>query len=72
MNKAQTKASELVDSYRMILMNEDTDCGNEILCTQIAKQCVLILCEEMLSQFTWRPSIGTSFWEDVKYEILKL
>lgn len=25
------KANDLVDTFRMILMNEDTDCGNEIL-----------------------------------------
>jgi hypothetical protein len=36
------KAEELVNSYRIILMNEDTECGNEILCTSIAKQCALI------------------------------
>ena len=30
------KANDLVDSFRIILMNEDTDCGNEILCTMIA------------------------------------
>ena len=32
------KAEDLVNSFRMILMNEDTDCGNEILCTSIAKK----------------------------------
>jgi hypothetical protein len=30
------KANELVDCFRIILMNQDTDCGNEILCTMIA------------------------------------
>ena len=30
------KANDLVDTFRIILMNEDTDCGNEILCTMIA------------------------------------
>jgi len=30
------KAINLVDSYRNILMNEDTECGNEILCSVIA------------------------------------
>ena len=36
------RAIELVDSYRMLLINKDTDCGNEILCTIIAKECALI------------------------------
>jgi hypothetical protein len=30
------KAVELVDSFKVILVNEDTDCGHEILCTIIA------------------------------------
>ena len=36
------KANELVDVYRVMLMNEDTECGNEILCTLIAKKSALI------------------------------
>jgi hypothetical protein len=39
------KAVSLVDSYRNILMNEDTECGNEILCSVIAKKCALIAVE---------------------------
>lgn len=42
------KAEELVNSYRIILMNEDTECGNEILCTSIAKQSALITVNEIL------------------------
>jgi len=30
------KAQDLVNRYRAILMNENTDCGEEILCTTIA------------------------------------
>ena len=32
------KAQDLVNRYRAILMNENTDCGEEILCTTIAKK----------------------------------
>jgi hypothetical protein len=42
---AKEKAISLVDSYRNILMNEDTECGNEILCTVIAKESALIAIE---------------------------
>jgi hypothetical protein len=42
------KAEDLVNSYRIILMNEDTECGNEILCTSIAKQCAIIAVKEIL------------------------
>jgi hypothetical protein len=44
------KSKNLVDSYRIILMNEDTECGNEILCTLIAKKCALIAIDEMIVQ----------------------
>ena len=42
MESVKEKAEELVNLYRIILMNEDTECGNEILCTSIAKQCAII------------------------------
>lgn len=42
------EAEKLVHKYRMILMNEDTDCGHEILCTEIAKKLALKSCDESL------------------------
>ena len=42
------KAEDLINSYKIILMNEDTECGNEILCTSISKQCALIAVDEIL------------------------
>jgi hypothetical protein len=44
------KANDLVDTFRIILMNEDTDCGNEILCTSIAIKHALICVAEILQQ----------------------
>lgn len=41
------KANELVDAYKVILMEEDTECGNEILCTLIAKKSALISLEQI-------------------------
>jgi len=34
--KPQVIAEYLVNKYRLILMNEDTDCGHEVLCSFIA------------------------------------
>ena len=34
-------AEQVVNKYRMVLMHADTQCGDEILCTHIAKQCAL-------------------------------
>ena len=69
------KAINLVDSYRNILMNEDTECGNEILCTLIAKKCALIAIEfaiefaggDMNEQFD-----KILYLVEVKHEIEKL
>jgi hypothetical protein len=67
------KAINLVDTYRNILMNEDTECGNEILCSVIAKKCALIMCDELLCNSTFLISTGESyFWNEVKHEIEKL
>ena len=44
------KAISLVDSHRNILMNEDTECGNEILCTVIAKKCAIIAVDEIIEE----------------------
>ena len=60
------KAEELINSYRIILMNEDTECGNEILCTSIAKQCALIAVNEILLNCY---EVMKPFWEEVKKEI---
>jgi hypothetical protein len=48
MTNEEIKAEQLVNQYRIILMNEDTECGNEILCTSIAEQCALICIEEQM------------------------
>lgn len=42
------KAEDLVNQFRMVLMNEDTECGNEILCTSIALENALITINEMI------------------------
>ena len=47
---AKDKAIELVDTYRIMLMNSDTECSEEILCTEIAKRCALIAVDEILKQ----------------------
>jgi len=77
------KAQELVNSYRIILMNEDTECGNEILCTSIAKQCALIavdqviemldvLCESKSYDPFEAPMYDLKEWKQIKEEIEKL
>jgi hypothetical protein len=45
---AKERAEDLVNQFRMVLMNEDTECGNEILCTSIAIENALITINEMI------------------------
>ena len=68
------KAKELVDSYRIILMNEDTECGEEILCTVIAKQCALIAVDEIIKAMdnVMLPNPFKQYWNKVKQEIQAL
>jgi hypothetical protein len=69
----KNKANELVNSYRIILMNEDTECGNEILCTLIAKQCALIAVDELIYETQFEvPNIRQRWWIEVKHEIEKI
>jgi hypothetical protein len=74
--KAKEKAESLVDTYRIMLMNEDTECGNEILCTVISKRCALICIDEMIqwkeALFVTEGSMAYQYLLDVKHEIEKL
>lgn len=62
------KAEYLINSYRVVLMSEDTDCGEEILCTLIAKKCALVDIENKIEESNKR------YWELIKQkeEIKKL
>jgi hypothetical protein len=43
------KAEYLVNQFRIVLMEEETECGNEILCTSIAVKNSLISIKEIIS-----------------------
>jgi hypothetical protein len=73
MTSTKEKAEELVNSYRIILMNEDTECGNEILCTSIAKQCAIITVDEIFNNNNlFCTYFKNDYWLQVKQEIEKL
>lgn len=46
---ANEKAEQLISQFKMILMDSDSECGNEILCTLIAKQCAKLSVRQILS-----------------------
>jgi len=59
-----------------VLWSEDTQCGEEILCTGIAKRCALIAVDEMIDirngLYINEGSIAHQWLLDVKHEIEKL
>jgi hypothetical protein len=73
---AKDKAKELVDTYRIMLMLTDTHCGEEILCTVIAKYSALIAVEELMKECWNHREIdlqaGYDYWNSVKQEIEQL
>jgi len=79
----QEKAISLVDSYRLILIKSDTDAGEEILCTLLAKECALVAVDEVLNNncgsYTDESNAMNEeiycdeyYWHEVKQEIGKL
>lgn len=70
--KPKEKANNLVNQYRIILMREDTDCGNEILCSRIAKDSALIAVNELIEVTKSIQASDYYYWQEVKQEIEKL
>jgi hypothetical protein len=73
----EQQAIDLVNQYRMILMNEDTDCGCEILCTSIAIKNALVAINEMILMIDVLPLDEEvidlfDYLQQVKTEIKKL
>lgn len=59
---AKEKAEELVNAYRVLLMDEGEDYGQEILASMLSKQSALIAAEEIKLAF-----VGISHWEAAAY-----
>ena len=77
--KVKEKAEDLINQYRMVLMDEDTECGNEILCTSIAIKNALILVDEILLELPKIYCCGENdindsiqYYKEVKQELEKL
>jgi len=62
------KAKDLIDKmiYHIMYNCQPTLSG------MVAKECALIAVDEILSQFKWKPSDGSSYWTEVKQEINNL
>jgi len=70
--KPKEQAEQMVNEYCMILMNEDTECGNEILCTMIAVKCALVSVNQLQLQAgnqKFGNYLAMQYWLDVEKEI---
>jgi hypothetical protein len=75
------KAIELVTQFKLILMDEDTDCGNEVLCTSIAIKNALIVTYEVGRRVPYqnksnrneiKDDLTVEYWAEVWEELGKL
>ena len=75
------KAEDLVNQFRMILMDEDTECGNEILCTLIAIKNALILTYEVGRRVPYqkksssnliKDDLTVEYWAEVMKKLRKM
>jgi hypothetical protein len=72
------KAEDLVNQFRMILMDEDTDCGYEVLCTSIAIKNALICADEVMKRVHYKDSViatddlAIEYWIQVKKELRQM
>jgi hypothetical protein len=61
------QAEDLINSYRVILMNQDTECGEEILCSLIAMKCALVAVDKLeLQALHWGHVDVAVYWQKVK------
>lgn len=75
---AKEKAQELVHKYRVLLMDDGEDYGEEILVSMLSKQCAFIAAIEVINSnphsnpFNSIPFSTMDYWIEVKNEIKKL
>ena len=69
----QKKAEILVHQYRMLLMNEGENYGEEILVSILAKKCALIAAENIRTEMVQAQNYERAvYWRDVKSQIKML
>ena len=79
---AKEKAQQLVVQYKSILMDENTNCGEEILCTTIAKKIAWATVDEIQGSIDWLGNgyhmlpdnirSRVDYWDEVKQEVENL
>ena len=69
----QKKAESLVHQYRMLLINEGEDYGEEIIVSILAKKCALLAAENIRTEMVQAQNYERAiYWRDVKSQIKML
>lgn len=70
MKPPKEQAESLVNEIRMILMDEDTECGNEVLCTLIAQKIAVIEVKNIYKALVFNQ--GLEHWKQVEQAIERI
>ena len=69
----QKKAESLVHQYRILLMNEGEDYGEEIIVSRLSKQFALLAAENIRTEMVQAQNYERAiYWRDVKSQIKML
>jgi len=74
----KSKAEDLVNQCKIILMDEDTDCGHELLCTHISVKLAKVSVNEILNNLKTQFVVGYAYqiekdyWDGVIIELDKI
>jgi len=68
------QAEQLVNKYQMMLMSEDTECGNEVIVSLLSKKIAMETVSEIMmsnphSMFEKKKKPTMVFWADVMVEL---
>jgi hypothetical protein len=70
------KANELFNKFYMILLDSDSDKGEECLVSLLAIKCAILCVDEIILAIDWHdfetPNKEFEFWGQVKLELEKL
>jgi hypothetical protein len=69
------KSEELFNGFYMILLDSDSDKGEEVLVSILAGKCAILCVDEIISAIDWHdfeiPNKKFEYWNEVKLEIEK-
>lgn len=69
---SKSKAGEIFNQHYAILLDADSDIGQEVLISVLAKKMALVTVNEIMTALTYTSDVRPIFWRQVKQEIENL